>query len=106
MKKYKCYETNQTMTKTEWFLYYLQSEEIDKTEYKDFVEWFNDMLKSHVLEEIDSFDKLVELLKESEADFELLDNNNVWFILENHEITLNRNEQEKILEAINDILNR
>lgn len=50
MKKYKCYETNQTMTKTEWFLYYLQ--EIDKTEYKDFVEWFTDMLRSHVLEEI------------------------------------------------------
>ena len=52
-KLYTCYETNQTMTKKDWFLFYLQSEEIDKTEYKDFSEWWHDMTtKSHVLEEV------------------------------------------------------
>lgn len=50
-KEYICYETGQTMTQKDWFLYYLQSEEIDKTEYKDFSEWWQDMtVKSHVLE--------------------------------------------------------
>ena len=50
-KLYTCYETNQTMTKKDWFLFYLQSEEIDKTEYKDFSEWWHDMRKSGVIEE-------------------------------------------------------
>lgn len=48
---FTCYETNQTMTKKDWFLFYLQSEEIDKTEYKDFSEWWADMRKSGVIEE-------------------------------------------------------
>lgn len=48
---FTCYETNQTMTKKDWFLFYLQSEEIDKTEYKDFSEWWHDMRKSGVIEE-------------------------------------------------------
>lgn len=47
---FTCYETEQTMTKKDWFLYYLQSEEIDKTEYKDFSEWWHDMRKSGVIE--------------------------------------------------------
>ena len=48
---FACYETGQTMNKKEWFLYYLQ--EVDKTEYKDFSEWWHDMTaKSHVLEEV------------------------------------------------------
>lgn len=50
-KLYTCYETNQTMSKKDWFLFYLQSEEIDKTEYKDFYEWWTDMRKSGVIEE-------------------------------------------------------
>lgn len=48
---FTCYETNQTMNKKNWFLFYLQSEEIDKTEYKDFSEWWHDMRKSGVIEE-------------------------------------------------------
>lgn len=52
MKKYICYETEQTMTQKDWFLYYLTSDEIDKTEYKDFIEWWNDMRKSGVIEEV------------------------------------------------------
>ena len=48
---FTCYETNQTMTKKDWFLFYLQTEEIDKTEYKDFSEWWEDMRKSGVIEE-------------------------------------------------------
>ena len=48
-KLYTCYEINQTMTKKDWFLFYLQ-EEIDKTEYKDFFEWWADMRKSGVIE--------------------------------------------------------
>ena len=51
MKKFTCYETEQTMTKKDWFLYYLQAEEIDKTEYPDFVTWWADMRKSGVIEE-------------------------------------------------------
>ena len=50
-KLYTCYETNQTMNQKDWFLFYLQSEEIDKTEYKDFTEWWHDMRKSGVIEE-------------------------------------------------------
>ena len=50
-KLYTCYETNQTMNKKDWFLFYLQSDEIDKTEYKDFSEWWHDMRKSGVIEE-------------------------------------------------------
>ena len=49
-KLYTCYETNQTMSEKDWFLFYLQSEEIDKTEYKDFTEWWHDMRKSGVIE--------------------------------------------------------
>ena len=45
---YTCYETEQTMTKKDWFLYYLLN--IDKVEYIDFVSWFHDMRKSGVLE--------------------------------------------------------
>ena len=50
-KLYTCYETNQKMSKKDWFLFYLQSEEIDKSEYKDFSEWWHDMRKSGVIEE-------------------------------------------------------
>jgi len=39
------------MTKTEWLIYYLVSDEIDKTEYPDFITWWTDMLKSGVLVE-------------------------------------------------------
>ena len=49
-KLYTCYETNQTMSKKDWFLYYLT--EIDKTEYKDFTDWWHDMRKSGVIEEV------------------------------------------------------
>ena len=48
---FTCYESNQTMTKKDWFLFYLQSDEIDKTEYRDFSEWWADMRKSGVIEE-------------------------------------------------------
>lgn len=51
-KLYICYETEQKMTKKDWFLYYLQTNEIDKTEYKDFNEWWHDMRKSGVIEEV------------------------------------------------------
>ena len=51
-KLYTCYETNQSMTKKDWFLFYLQSDDIDKTEYKDFSEWWHDMRKSGVIEEV------------------------------------------------------
>lgn len=47
---YICYETNQTMNKKDWFLYYLISEEIDKNEYKNFIDWWHDMRKSGVIE--------------------------------------------------------
>lgn len=50
-KLYTCYETEQTMRKKDWFLFYLTSDEIDKTEYKDFIEWWHDMRKSGVIEE-------------------------------------------------------
>ena len=50
-KLFTCYETNQTMSKKDWFLFYLQSEEIDKAEYTDFVTWWADMRKSGVIEE-------------------------------------------------------
>lgn len=50
-KKYICYETEQSMTKEEWRSYYIHSGKIDKTEYKDFFEWWTDMRKSGVLEE-------------------------------------------------------
>ena len=49
-KLFTCYETNQTMSKKDWFLFYLQSEEIDKTEYPDFITWWADMRKSGVIE--------------------------------------------------------
>ena len=49
-KLYTCYETNQTMNKKDWFLYYLTSDEIDKTEYRDFSDWWHDMRKSGVIE--------------------------------------------------------
>ena len=49
-KLYTCYETNQTMSEKDWFLFYLQSDEIDKTEYRDFSEWWHDMRKSGVIE--------------------------------------------------------
>ena len=51
-KLFTCYETEQTMSKKDWFLFYLQSEEIDKTEYKYFSEWWHDMRKSGVIEEV------------------------------------------------------
>ena len=51
-KLYTCYETNQTMNQKDWFLYYLTSDEIDKTEYRDFSEWWHDMRKSGVIEEV------------------------------------------------------
>lgn len=56
-KLYTCYETEQTMTKQtmtkkDWFLFYIQSEEIDKTEYPDFITWWEDMRKSGVIEEV------------------------------------------------------
>ena len=51
-KLFTCYETNQTMTKKDWFLFYLQSKEIDKTEYPDFITWWHDMRKSGVIEEV------------------------------------------------------
>lgn len=47
-KLYTCYETNQTMAKSEWQNYY--NSNIDKTEYNDFSDWFYDMRKSGVLE--------------------------------------------------------
>ena len=50
-KLYTCYETEQTMTRKDWFLFYLQADEISKTEYPDFVTWWNDMRKSGVIEE-------------------------------------------------------
>ena len=50
-KLYTCYETSQTMNQKDWFLFYLQSEEIDRAEYKDFTEWWHDMKKSGVIEE-------------------------------------------------------
>ena len=49
-KLYTCYETSQTMNQKDWFLYYLTSDEIDKTEYKDFSDWWHDMRKSGVIE--------------------------------------------------------
>ena len=49
---FTCYETSQTMNKKDWFLYYLTSDEIDKTEYKDFSDWWHDMRKSGVIEEV------------------------------------------------------
>ena len=49
-KLYTCYETEQTMSKKEWEKYY--SSNIDKTEYKDFSEWWHDMRKSGVIEEV------------------------------------------------------
>ena len=49
-KLYTCYETSQTMNQKDWFLYYLTSDEIDKTEYKDFSDWWYDMRKSGVIE--------------------------------------------------------
>ena len=51
-KLYKCYETNQSMTEKDWFLFYLQSDEIDKAEYRDFTDWWHDMKKSGVIEEV------------------------------------------------------
>ena len=51
-KLFTCYETEQTMSEKDWFLFYLQSDEIDKTEYKDFSEWWTDMRKSGVIEEV------------------------------------------------------
>ena len=50
-KLFTCYETEQTMSKKDWFLFYLQSEEINKTEYLDFITWWADMRKSGVIEE-------------------------------------------------------
>ena len=50
-KLYTFYETEQTMTRKDWFLFYLQADEISKTEYPDFVTWWNDMRKSGVIEE-------------------------------------------------------
>ena len=49
---YTCYETNQTMNQKNWFLFYLQSDEINKTEYPDFITWWADMRKSGVIEEV------------------------------------------------------
>ena len=49
---FTCYETNQTMNQKYWFLYYLTSDEIDKTEYRDFSDWWHDMRKSGVIEEV------------------------------------------------------
>ena len=49
-KLYTCYETNQTMNQKDWFLFYLQSDEINKTEYPDFITWWHDMRKSGVIE--------------------------------------------------------
>ena len=49
-KLYTCYETSQTMSETDWFLFYLRSDEIDKTECRDFSEWWHDMRKSGVIE--------------------------------------------------------
>lgn len=51
-QKYTCYETEQTMTKKDWFLYYLQEDTIDKLEYPNFISWWEDMRKSGVLEEV------------------------------------------------------
>ena len=49
-KLYTCYETNQTMSEKDCFLFYLQSDEINKAEYRDFSEWWHDMRKSGVIE--------------------------------------------------------
>lgn len=49
---FTCYETDQTMTKQEWEDFYLHSNEIDRTEYKDFCEWWHDMRKSEVIEQV------------------------------------------------------
>ena len=49
-KLYTCYETSQTMNQKDWFLYYLTSDEINKTEYRDFSDWWHDMRKSGVIE--------------------------------------------------------
>ena len=51
-KLYTCYETSQTMNQKNWFLYYLTSDEINKTEYPDFITWWADMRKSGVIEEV------------------------------------------------------
>ena len=45
---YTCYETSQTMNKTDWQSYY--NKYIDKLEYSDFTSWFYDMRKLGVLE--------------------------------------------------------
>ena len=47
---FTCYETSQTMNQKDWFLYYLTSDEINTTEYRDFSEWWHDMRKSGVIE--------------------------------------------------------
>ena len=49
MKKlYTCYETSQSMSKTDWQNYY--NNNIDKTEYNDCLDWWHDMRKSGVIE--------------------------------------------------------
>lgn len=45
---YICYETSQTMSKTDWQEYY--NNNIDKAEYNDFSDWWHDMRKSGVIE--------------------------------------------------------
>lgn len=45
---YTCYETSQTMNKTNWQEYY--NKHIDKTEYNSFSDWWHDMRKSGVIE--------------------------------------------------------
>lgn len=45
---YTCYETSQSMSKTDWQNYY--NNNIDKTEYNDFPDWWHDMRKSGVIE--------------------------------------------------------
>ena len=59
---YTCYETSQTMNQKDWFLYYLTSDEIDKAEYRDFSEWWHDMRKSGVIEEVQNNYFMVEVL--------------------------------------------
>ena len=53
MKRHSCYDMTghegEPVTKTEkdWFLVYLQ--EVDKAEYKCFVDWRDDMIRSGIL---------------------------------------------------------
>lgn len=47
MKKYTCYETNETMAKQQWLKWY--DENGDKENFASKEDWFNEMVKMNIL---------------------------------------------------------